>query len=105
MNPVVHPFIMPADEQEVGVAGQLPGLGLIELRPRGTEQDNPGLGVGLPRRPDGRHQRLDFHDHAGAAAEGPVVRHLVPVVGIVPQVHHPVGDRPLGLGPVEHALA
>ena len=71
-SPLIHPFVMSAEQDEVLVGKELEHLLLLEYLPLGGHIDTARLMRGVERldcAPDG----LRHHDHACAAAEGIIV--------------------------------
>ena len=101
---LVDAFVAPADEREARLArASARARRLIERPPARREQDAVR---GAARRRDGlerRGDRLDAHDHPGAAAVGRVVDLAVLPGREVARVRAVDGDDPGGDGLAEHA--
>src|SRR6267143_5628463 len=103
-DPLVHPLVPPAHQDQPPPRGELLRLPLVEARALRREQHDVRPGELRPSRLDGGHQRLRLHDHAGAAAVRYVVGDAVLARREVPDVHDPRAQEPLLLGLAQEAL-
>ena len=103
-HPLVDPLVAAADQDHARPLAALAHQRLVPDASLGREQDGgrPGaLGLELFDRGE---ERLRFHDHAGAAAVGGVVRDPVPVEGPGAQVVDADVEHPALAGAVDDAL-
>ena len=90
---LVEPLVAAAQEREVWLGGQLADEGLAQPASGRRHRHDPAA-VRIERL-DGREQRLGFHHHAGAAAEGRIVHRPMWVTRERPKVvDHDGDDRP-----------
>ena len=105
---LVHAFIAPAQQHTAGRGRQL-GDARLGQGPSGwTEQDHrqrpqPRLGLVLTNRLQATHQGLHQHDHAGAAAKGPVIHPPIGALGVIAQGPQVQLDQALLKGAAGHA--
>ena len=85
-HPFINPFIPSADEDQTGNPAQVAGDVLREQTSLGSQQQNPGIGAAFSEGVQSPNNGLGLHDHALSTSERPIVRDLVLVRGIVPNV-------------------
>src|SRR3990172_2672438 len=76
-DPLVHPLVPAADQDQLLLPAQLPGQLLGEKLPLGGEQDRFPRAEPLPDRLDPQKDRLRLHHHPPPASEGGLVGHPV----------------------------
>lgn len=101
---LVHPFVAAANEGQPLLPGQSGSRGLIQPVAPGRKENHPGPRPVAARRLEAGRQGFGFHHHAFAAAEGAIVGHAVPVVGMVADVVHSHADLFRAERPANHPL-
>ena len=101
-RPLIHPLVVPAEQNEVLLADEIEHALLTERSALGREVDAAGGMIGVDRL-DGAAHGLRHHHHARAAAEGIVVALAVAVLGIVAQIDDGDLQLSVALRPPENA--
>src|SRR5262249_92523 len=100
-HPLVHALIVTAEQGDAWLNGQLPRHALSEQPAlRAEQEDRPTC---IDRLHSGK-ERLWLHHHAGAAAIGIVIHHMVPAEGPVARVVEANCKQASGLGTRQDAL-
>lgn len=104
-DPVIHAFVMSAEDHDVLLAGKLVGRLLRERLPVGRREDDlvvAALGLELFHQAE---DRLDHHHHAGIAAETVIVHLPVPPFAVLAQVVDMDFREPLVAGPLDDGVS
>ena len=101
---LIDPLVAPRQEHQAGQFRKALHLGLVQAAPLRRKIDHQGRGRRRrPRRGNRLQQRLRQHDHAGAAAVGPVIHRAPSVRCMIARVEDFKGQVAALDGAAQHA--